>query len=57
MRNVGLFLLLRWMGAYLLENAPMTRRHTIETERIAEDDGGEFVAASLAIEFYEEKKA
>jgi hypothetical protein len=29
----------------------MTRRHTIETERLAEDDGGEFVAASLAIEF------
>jgi len=28
----------------------MTRRHTIEAERIA-DDGGEFVAASLAIEF------
>ncbi len=29
----------------------MTRRHTIEAERIAEDDGGEFIAASLAIEF------
>ena len=29
----------------------MTRRHTIETERIAEDDGGEFIAASPAIEF------
>ena len=29
----------------------MTRRHTIETERVAEDDDGEFIAASLAIEF------
>ena len=29
----------------------MTRRHTIETERIATDDDGEIVAASLAIEF------
>nr|WP_294547558.1 hypothetical protein [uncultured Rhodopila sp.] len=29
----------------------MTRRHTIETERIAADDDGEFIAALLAIKF------
>ena len=26
----------------------MTRRHTIEAERIVEDDGGEFIAALRA---------